>query len=108
MVINRFYKKSTPLLTSILKLLNMKVNFEEGYASYSEEVDEEIRINFPSRVGKYFYKPIHVELPDYDIEWIEDLLNKDDSEASTMYPILYFIGYILVLDEGRWKIKKNG
>lgn len=108
MVINRFYKKSTPLLTSVLKLLNMKVNFEDGYASYSEEVDEEIRINFPSRIGKYFYKPTHIELSDYDIEYIEDLLNKDDSEASTMYPILYFIGYILVLDEGRWKIKKNG
>ena len=94
------------LVISILKLMDITIDFNKKSIKYYIDVDDYIEISYKEALSKFphNWKITPVDLS-YIIDEIEYRLNGDDPDA--LYPLFSAIGYILISDEGRWRIIKN-
>lgn len=96
------------LIKSILKRLDISINFDGQYIEYLEDVDTKTIITYQEAREKFPYKwkVTSVDLSEC-IPEIEDFLNTDVA-SGLLYPIFQCIGYVLYLDEGRWRLVRSG
>ena len=96
------------LIKSILKRLDISINFDGQYIEYLEDVDTKTIITYQEACEKFPYKwkTTFVDLSEC-IQEIEDFLNTDVA-SGLLYPIFQCIGYVLYLDEGRWRLVRSG
>lgn len=108
----RFFKKEPQqkLLLTILKVMDIEVNFKDNYIEYKEDVDNKIRYkleDLKKENPQYKYEVTPLYINEYDLETMESILEKHDDCAGSLYPLFYSIGYTLILKEGVWKIGKS-
>lgn len=89
------------LLISILRIFDIEVNFENEYIEYYIDVDS--RLGF-TPINNFSYKTAKIIIPNSDLEDLENLLNDNYTIAGNVYPLFAFIGYVLKLEEERWKL----
>lgn len=89
------------LLISILRIFDIEVNFENEYIEYYIDVDS--RLGF-TPINNFSYKTAKIIIPNSDLEDLENLLNDNYNIAGNVYPLFAFIGYVLKLEEERWKL----
>lgn len=89
------------LLVSILRIFDIEVNFENEYIEYY--VDADSRLGF-TPINTFSYKATRIDIPNSDLEDLENLLNDNYTIAGNVYPLFAFIGYVLKLEEERWKL----
>ena len=96
------------LIKSILKRLDISINFDNQYIEYLEDVDTKTIITYQEACEKFPYKwkVTFVDLSEC-LQEIEDFLNTDVA-SGLLYPIFQGIGYVLYLDEGRWRLVRSG
>lgn len=96
------------LIKSILKRLDISINFDGQYIEYLEDVDTKTIITYQEACEKFPYKwkITFVDLSEC-LQEIEDFLNTDVA-SGLLYPIFQCIGYVLYLDEGRWRLVRSG
>lgn len=94
---------------SILKILDISVDFQKKSIEYFIDADESVRIplSLAEVQFKFNYKTTYYKLSLRDELDIQTILNDNDDIASSFYPLLDCIGYILIREsnEGEWRIK---
>ena len=99
-------KESRSIIKDILKIIDINIDFEEKSLSYD---DINITKDQAKQLYKWAYKITYLPMTKFDVECIEKILEISDSQKiSNMFPIFSCIGWSLVNDEGRWRIKYNG
>lgn len=98
---------------SILKIMDISVDFDHEFIEYS--VDTENIVKVPLTLAEeqfpFNYNTTYLKLSYRDEHDIEVILNDNDDIASSFYPLLDCIGYVLIRNISgnwvlRWKIEK--
>lgn len=99
---------------SILKILDISVDFQKKSIEYFIDADESVKIplSLAEEQFKFNYKTTYYKLSLRDELDIQTILNDNDDIASSFYPLLDCVGYVLIREpEGRewrinWKIER--
>lgn len=92
------------LLLSILRIFDIEVNFDNEYIEYYVDADSRLKL---TPINNFSYKATRIDIPNSDLEDLENLLNDNYTIAGNVYPLFAFIGYVLKLEEERWKLVQS-
>lgn len=104
-----YFTEEDDLLKKVLATFDLEVDFEEQKLIYSRTVDDKYDIPL-EQAKKYYKKSFGVTpliIPDYDKSYLEGLFEKNFEKTSTYYPLFDCVGYALILEDGRWRLRKK-
>lgn len=94
-------------MNKALKMIDMRVNFSREELLYTVTVDWNISVNrnFSKKFlrGKFTMTPYYCS--EHDIRCIEDVLNDNYSFAGSIGSVFSCIGYIIVNEDERWRLR---
>ena len=95
------------LVNEVLRVLDMKADFDQERLGYLVTVDWNIFVNrsFSEKYlkGKFAMTPYYCS--EHDIRCIEDILNENYDYASSIGSVFSCIGYIIIKEDERWRLR---
>lgn len=104
-----FFNEEDELLNKILNIFDLSVDFNDKKLIYTRSVDDNYDI-YLDQAKKYYSKTFGVtplNIPDYEIKYIEGIFEENFEKAAEYYSFFDCIGYTLILEDGRWILKKK-
>ena len=89
--------------------MDISVDFNNNFIEYSIDADDSVKIplSLAEEQFTFNYKTTYYRLSYRDEHDVEIILNDNDDIASSFYPLLDCIGYVLIREDenGKWKLR---
>lgn len=94
-------------LNKLLGVIDFKVDFEKRTLSYAVNIEDIVftTAEFAREYYKHFFTKTPFKCSDFDVQCMEEILNRNFNIAGSLGAVLDCIGYIAVKENERWRLR---